>query len=217
MPFTTSSVNPAMDYSQGWFRMTCILKEGNLTASTSGVYTQEGEVTMPTVTIASAISKEDLVAISTDTGNTSQLTAGVPVVQAISGAEAAIGICATNPKWVVAPESSQSTWATMLSSGYYRIAEVWIPTPRMFEATCPEASTGTAITPGNSLIYDNSDDGWVYARAGLSFSDNAVWDKSGADTGANGFLCEPIALHYCATDNGTVMAAHGLIPLPTTT
>lgn len=216
MPFVESSLNPGMDYTQGWFRMTCILYEGTVTVTKGSKYTQEGEIVEAVASVASPISKENIVEIHNNAGNTAVATGGVPVVQAVSGANPAFGIVASNPKWVKVPQTAgtYSTWATNLSKDYYRVAEVWIPAQRAFEAETTLAAS-TSVAPGNSLIYDNSADGWVYGRAGLSFDNSAVWDKSGADTGANGFLCEPISCHKATTNTQSVLALHGLIPLPT--
>lgn len=206
---------PALGYgNEGWLEITAICKEGNITVTTSGVYTHRGEMLESTATIATAVSKENLVSLSTDSANTATATDGVPVVEVITAAGMAVGILASTPRWVQTPSSTQTTWADMLSGDYYRIAKLWIPMCRLFDADVP-AANGTNIAPGNSLIYDVSSDGWVYARAGLDDADGAVWDSSGADTGANGFIAEPIALTYLAASTaGNVLAAHGLIPLP---
>jgi len=210
MPHTTTGLNPALDYTQGWYRITCILKEGNFTAG-SDTFTQNGELVAPHGTLATAVSKGDLVSISTDTGNTAALTAGAPVVTA-AAAGANFGLVATEPMWVVVPSSSQTTWATQLAGDYYRIAEVWVDCTGMFDVTTVTAGS-TAVTPGDTLIWDNSDDGWIQAiSGGFNVENGDAWDASGADTGANAMIAAPVALHYSASNTGHVLAAKGLIP-----
>jgi len=203
----------ALNYTTGGKRITCIVKDGNITNATETQY-QGGEMVVPHGALASAVKKGDIVNLSTDTANTAEATGGDPVITPVTGAGVAFGIVMTNPKWVVYPSSSQTTWASMLSKKYYRICEVWVACHMIIEAICPEASSN-AVTPGNSLIWDNSADGFVYGRDALSLANSAVFDSSGDDTGANGFLTEPIALHYAATDDLYVAAAIGLVPIRT--
>jgi len=213
---TMANTNEACWYTnQGsYLELTCILKEGNITVSSTTLHSGAGKNLRELYhSFASEINKEDLVEISTDTANTFDATGGLPVVQAISGAVACIGIVLAEPSPIKhIPAASQTTWATMLAGNYYRTAKVGIFAKMYFSGTSVEAASN-AITPGNSLSYDNSADGWVYARPGLLYSDNAVWDASGADTGANGFITEPIAVHYSATNTLKVGILHGLWPI----
>ena len=214
MAHVTVGLNPAMDYNQGWYKITCILKEGTITAG-SGVYTQNGELIAPNVTIATALSQGDFVSISTDTANTASATGGKPVVTT-TAAGANFGVIASEPMWVVVPSSTQATWATMLAGNYYRIATVWCDCTGMFDAPTVEAATGTAITPGDAIIWDNSDNGWVQAiSGGFAVADGKVWNNTADDQGANGYISYPIALHYSASDTGRVLAAKNLIPWTT--
>jgi hypothetical protein len=127
---------------------TVILKEGNITV-TSSAYGPFGKTTV--CTLASEICQGDIVALSTDTGNTYDATEGNFVVTALANTvDLAIGRIIDEPKWVRQPSSSQTTWATMLSGKYYRIAtvELFIPMT-IFKAdlVCANAS---AITPGTT-------------------------------------------------------------------
>lgn len=206
-----NDTNPSGNYTFGFERITCILKEGNVTVSDT-TQTARGKLKVPTYEFASEIGKDDIVALSTDTGNTLTATDGLPVVQ-VGAAGANFGIVMSNPTWAKAPSASVSTWATMLSSQNYRIAEVWITCQGILEAVTYEAASN-AVSPGSSMSYDASGDGWKFARVGLSLSDSAVWDASGADTGANGFICEPISLHYSASNTASVAMAFGFVPIP---
>jgi hypothetical protein len=130
-------------------QVTVILKEGNITVGSG--YSPFGKTT--TFGFASEIAQGDPVALSTDTGNTYEATGGNFVVSPIAnGVDLCIGRIIDQPKWVREPSTSQSTWTTMLSSGYYRIATVELYFPMaIFEATlvCNNASAITPGTPGN--------------------------------------------------------------------
>jgi len=129
-------------------QMTVILKEGNITVNSSA-YGPFGKTTV--CTLASEISKGDPVALSTDTANTFDACGGNFVVAPVSnGVDLAMGVIIDYPKWVVQPTTSQSTWSSMLSAGYYRIAtiELFIPMS-VFKATLVCTNT-TAITPGTT-------------------------------------------------------------------
>lgn len=206
-----NDTNPSGNYTFGFERLTCILKEGNVTVATT-TQTARGALKVPTYSFASEISKGDIVSLSTDTGNTLDATDGQPVV-AVGAAGANFGVVMSNPIWAKAPSASVSTWADMLSAQNYRLAEVWVVCSGVLEVTTYEAASN-AVSPGSSMSYDASGDGWKFARVGLSLADSAVWDASGADTGANGFLCEPISLHYSASNTAGVALCFGLIPFP---
>lgn len=211
MVHVTTGINPALDYSQGWFKMTAICKEGNITAASSP-HSVRGEIVAPVVTIASEISKWDIVSLSTDTANTASATGGMPVVTTAVSAPN-FGIVASDPTWVKVPSSSQTTWSTMLSNGYYRICQVWIDCTGMLGGTTTTAGT-TAVSPGDAIIYDASDDGWVQAIAGgFDDGDNDCWDTSADDSGNPGQSAYPIALHYSASNTGKVLIAFGLRPI----
>lgn len=130
----------------------CILKEGNITYNSSG-YGPFGKMAINT--FAAEICKGDIVALSTDTANTADATENNIVVTALANdVHLAIGRIIDEPKWVRQPGASQTTWATMLASGYYRIAtvELFIPMS-IFKATlvCDDKA---AITPGTAELID---------------------------------------------------------------
>jgi hypothetical protein len=129
-----------------------ILKEGNITVNTSA-YGPFGKQTV--CTLASEICQGDIVALSPDTANTYDACGGNFVVApTANGVDLAIGRIIDEPKWVRQPTTSQTTWSTMLSGKYYRIAtlELFIPMS-IFKATlvCDNKS---AITPGTTQLID---------------------------------------------------------------
>ena len=206
-----NDTNPSGNYTFGFERLTCICKEGNITVATT-TQTAKGPIKRATYTFVAEITKGDIVALSADTGNTLTATDGLPVVSAgVAGMN--FGIVMSDPKWDRAPAASATTWATMLTRHQYRIAEVWVVCNGILEVATVDAASGNVL-PGSSMIFDTTDDGWVYGRVGLDDADSAVWDSSGADTGANGFIAEPISLHYSASDTGAVALAFGFVPIP---
>lgn len=151
-------------------QVTVILKEGNITANSSA-YSPFGKTTV--CTFASEISKDDVVALSTDTANTFEACGGNFVVtQLANGVDLAIGRIIDEPKWVRQPTTSQTTWSTMLSSKYYRIAtlELFIPMS-IFKATLVCANAA-AIVPGTAELID-IDASASLAAHGLSVVDVA--------------------------------------------
>lgn len=204
---------PATSYTFGFERLTCILKEGNITVA-STTQTAKGPLKRNTYSFASEISKGDIVSLSTDSANTATATDGKPVVTA-SAAGANFGIVMSDPEWVRPPAASQTTWATMLAGQYYRIAEVWVMCSGILEATTVTAGS-TAVSPGDAMIYDNSDDGYIQAiSGGFSAADAKVWNITADDEGANGYIALPIALHYSASNTATTALIFGLIPFMT--
>jgi hypothetical protein len=149
-------------------RVTCILKEGNITVSTTG-FGQDG-TSQQVATVASEVSKDDVVQLSTDTGNTFAATNGMPVVETVASTGGVIGRVVTEPLWVVMPESSQSTWATMLSSKYYRVVTVEFGGFTAVEDVSIIGDTSNAVTPGETatIVYDVSAGEYVTAASGGS-------------------------------------------------
>lgn len=210
-----NNVNVAVTINRYGMPLTCILKEGDITYTGSGLANYKGDiVSQDFVSFASPISKGDLVELSADTANTFSATGGLPVVcPAGTASNLAIGVVIENPERILKmPTENQSTWSTMLANGYYRIATVWVWACNVYEGLTPAAGTN-AITPGNSVIWDISSSGVVYGRPGLSLADTAVYDASGADTGANGFLTEPIAIHYSNSNTAYTAFFEGLRPM----
>lgn len=143
----------------GLFSLTCILKEGNITYSSSGSIKAAGKDLEPTFAFASEISDGDYVGISPDTGNTSDATGFLPVVIAAAATTGIIGRVIDEPRWSNAPQASQDTWADMLAGGYYRVAEV-----EFFNVTAAHGAfvEGTTdVLPGAPLKWDLSLDAWV--------------------------------------------------------
>jgi hypothetical protein len=171
----------------GGIPLTCILKEGDITVTTR-TYGPGG--TFETgLTFASELRKGMLVSLSTDTGNTYAATEGLPVVTAPSNAvDTLIGIITSEPRLMTAPTTTQSTWSTMLSSKYYRVAtvEIWggITAIRAMKVIC----TTTPVVPGvtTTLSVDASDSAALYAP---SLVDDT--------TAGLGFT----PMHYCASGN----------------
>lgn len=190
---TDNTSDIAGSYPQRFpLRLTCILKEGNITVVDSGsAYSDIGD-TGATYTFASQLKEGDIVALSNDTGNTFALTGGNPVVERAVNTETLVfGRIVTLPdKMENNPSSSQSTWATMLSSGYYRVVmvEVWAGITKIEEAVVQtDGSNAVAIGVGTTLNVNMAD---CYANQDLRFITAA----------ANGVGVIP--LHY--VESGTV-------------
>lgn len=157
--------NYAGDYGGGK-RLTCILREGNLTVTTTGTIYAAGTNKLPSFAFASELSKGDYVGLDIDTGNTFAATKGNPVVAVAAAAEPILGRIVTEPRWHTAPSSSQSTWATMLSGGYFRVAVVEFPTVTHVHAALVEGTTDVEV--GAPLKWDLSED--AYVDAGTTFT-----------------------------------------------
>lgn len=149
-------------------RPTCILKEGNITVSTTGfdAVGQKGQV----ATLASAVSKDDLVQLSTDSGNTHAATKALIVVETIVSSGGVVGRVVTEPRWINMPTTSQTTWATMLSSRFYRVATVEMFAFSGIIDASVQGDTSNAVAPGDTakLKYDVSDGEFKTAASGGS-------------------------------------------------
>jgi len=165
----------------------CIAEEGAITVSDS--YIGPGGALTDAYTFATAISVGDVVSLHLDTGNTYALTRGMAVVTAVAantepifGIVTAIEPHVKNANGLIA---NQSTWATMLANGYYRICSV-VPlgVSAILEVNADGGST--AITVGAPLIWDLSEDAFV--------------DNGTTFTGV-------FSLNYCAADDTSVLAA----------
>jgi hypothetical protein len=156
--------------------MTCILKEGNITVVSSGTaYSDVGD-TSATYTFASQLKEGDIVGLSDVSGNTFTLTGGKPVVERAEDSETLVfGKIKTLPdKMESNPSSTQSTWATMLSSGYFRLAnvEVWAGITKIEEAVVQtngtnavEIGVGTTLNVNLADCYANQDLRFITAAA----------------------------------------------------
>jgi hypothetical protein len=131
----------------------CILKEGNITYNSSA-YGPFGKMAINT--FADEICKGDIVAISTDTANTADATGNTPVVCSLENdVHLAFGKVVTDPKWYGnQPTASQSTWATMLSSNYFRIATVELFIPMTIYKATIVCANASAIVPGTTEKID---------------------------------------------------------------
>ena len=176
-------------------KITCILKEGNITVS-SRAYANGIRQTV--CTFASELYKDDVVALSTDTGNTYAATDGLPVVTAVSnGVDLVCGKIISEPVWVKEPTSSQTTWATMLAGGYYRIATVQLwNCIAVFDAVLVTADA-VAVTPGGTTLLDFD----VSAITARTYDVPVVNDIAGAAGSADVF-----SFHYQAKAAGAVVS-----------
>jgi len=177
-------------------RLTCILKEGNITVVGSGsAYSDIGD-TGATYTFAAQLKEKDVVALSNDTGNTYALTGGIPVVEKAVNTESLVygKIVSLPDKMENNPSATQDTWATMLSSGYYRVAmvEVWMGITKVEEAVVKTTDNNSvAIGVGTTLNFNLTGS---YANHDLRFITAA----------ANG--AGVIPFHYVAHGGGGVEA-----------
>lgn len=147
-----------------------ILKEGNITVNSSG-YGPFGKQTV--CTFASEICKGDVVALSPDTANTYEACGGNFVVTAIAnGVDLAIGTIIDEPKWIRQPATSQSTWSSMLSGKYYRIATVQLFIPMTLKQATLVCANAAAIVPGTAELIDIDASASIAAH-GLSVVDVA--------------------------------------------
>ena len=198
-----ADTTPLSSYGWDGMRRTCILKEGNITATTSGLSSHGGESKKTFNSYADPVSVDDLVLLNTDTANTLDNTNGMPVVEVVDGpGDLACGICVSEPRPVKIAGSNQTTWSDMLDDGYYRIAEIWFFCSKSsIKVDTPDAANGTAIVPGDGCVYDLDADGWVYAST-LGIGDGERYDASGDDTGNLGQMAEATSLFYSASDSG---------------
>lgn len=181
---TTSAISSDFGFVT---KMTCILKEGNVTCGrslTAGGY-------LNTATPATPLDGQ-WVAISVDTANTFDATGGLPVVTALENDEhLMIGKVISTPVWEKEPTATQTTWADMLAAGYYRIATVEVFPMSICKATL--ITTGTAaIVPGTVGILDVDAD----ATAAATDGNLSVIDVGSA--GSN----DMFSFHYQAKEAG---------------
>jgi len=150
-------VDIAGDFDFG-YPLTAILYEGNITVKTA-LHTTAGSVKRTNCEFAAELDVGDYVGLHVDTANTYSATKGLPVVKAAAAAEGIIGIVEKIEAIRKMPSSDQSTWSTMLSSGYYRVARVIFFIEGAFVGTIDGSST--AVEVGAPLKYDVSAGKWV--------------------------------------------------------
>ena len=177
----------------GGLELTCILYEGTITVTAgTSVFVENGALGKNSYTLAEEIKEGDFVSIHVDPANDYDSCGGLPVVSntvAHLAANGVIGIVKSQPVWHKIPSTTQSAWnAARLSSGFYRIATVVMPSVTMaFKST----GTGVAITSGSPIEWrvDPAGD-TTYAGA---FQDNA--------TTYGGFF----SFHDCTTDGENLL------------
>jgi len=178
-------------YGSG-LELTCILREGNITV-TKGTLVENGTLGKNTFAFATQVNEGDFVALDLDTGNTYSATGGIPVVEAANADGGIIGIVKSQPVLHKLPTSdgttttTHSTWATMLSSGFYRVATVVFPCLQM-AVKAQSKGDGTAIENGAPIKWDLSEDAYV--------------DATNTFTGAFSF-------HYNAADDTNILVGFG--------
>lgn len=190
------AVSTIAQFTGGGIKLPCILKEGNLTygAKIHGPdgYSDTG------VSIATPIKKGDWVMLSEDTANTYAATEGNPVAKPITGAASMfIGQVISEPDWRAAPPtSSQTTWSSMLTGKYYRVATVeWFGLSGIAKATFKGANQG-AVAPGD------------YTTLKVDVSETETLQTAGSpnplavsDIASGGTL---LAFHYAAQGTDTL-------------
>ena len=172
-------------------QMSVILKEGNITIGTG--FDFMGSST-GTVALATGLEQGEWVALSDDTGNTYDATGGLPVVCTVANNnDLVIGRIIDTPRWVKIPATSQTTWATMLAGGYYRVATIEVFPMLVGKATLVTANAA-AIVPGTvgTLDVDVSGSAGV---AGLVVNDIA--------SGGSNYM---FSFHYAAQAEGATVS-----------
>lgn len=158
----------------GGIKITCILDEGNPTVSDSIVDSSGAKVTG--LTFASALKKNEWVALSTETSNTYAACDGMPVVEAVSnGDDFVVGRIVSEPQIVVMPATSgvADSLTKRLAAKYYRIATVEIfACSTIIEATLVTADA-VAVTPGGVSLLDVDVSGSA-GEEGLTVNDVAA-------------------------------------------
>lgn len=147
------------------FQVSCILNEGNITLNT-GIQVAGGEISQPNVSLASEISKGDLVSWDTaaETANTYANNGPRPVVRAVADTVGACGRVVSKPMWdfnmPAASRTESSAWSTIIANREYRCATVEffqviaIRKVQYYHAT-------TACEVGTTLKYDMSADAFT--------------------------------------------------------
>ena len=145
------AVSTIAQYTGGGIKIPCILKEGNLTYGAK-MHGPDG-MSDAGVSIQYSIEKGDWVELSADAGNTYDATKGNPVVIPLATAGTVVmGQVVSEPTWVTVPGSSQTTWATMLAGGYYRVATVeFFGLSGVAKAVFKSTNTG-AVTAGSVAL-----------------------------------------------------------------
>ncbi|MDY6957716.1 MAG: hypothetical protein SVK08_01030 [Halobacteriota archaeon] len=147
---TDNTTTIAGEYVSGP-RITCILDEGAPTVLNTESFDQLGE-NMKTLSWASQLKENDIVAISNDTANTFAATGGLPVVEIpVNGETLVIGKIRSTPQPGNFPanDAAADTLAERLAGGYYRTAvvEIWGGITAITKAVIMHNGTN-ALVPG---------------------------------------------------------------------
>jgi hypothetical protein len=184
----------------GGIKLACILKEGNITV-TSSTYGPDG-YSDKGVTLASGLAKDDYVTLSTDSANTYAATSGLPVVIPITNGTLIVGKVISEPQWVKVPTSSQSTWSTMLSSSYYRVATVEFFGLSGVDKAVLVGADAANIVPGVAATIE------IDASASVALTGGVV-TLSCADVASGG--AGIFSFHYVAKGTATVSILVGFV------
>lgn len=135
---------------KGGINITCILDEGAPTIA-ARVFAKTGSYDAG-FTLASEISVDSIVSLSSETDCTYAATQGLPVVERVTTTDQkVIGVVISEPRWVKIPVTTGGcdTLAKRLAGKWYRIAtvEIWGGITKITSAKFTSAGTA-AVVPG---------------------------------------------------------------------
>jgi len=172
----------------GGILLTCILDEGNPTVSDT-IIDQSG-ATVTGLTWASALKKNEWVALSVETSNTYAACDGLPVVETVAnGDDFVVGRIVSTPQIVVMPATSgvADSLTKRLAAKYYRVATVEIMVCTSIMEVTLKTADAVAVTPGGVSLLD------VDVSESAGSEGLTVNDVAGAAGSANWF-----SFHYQA-------------------
>lgn len=176
----------------GGILVTCILDEGAPTVSDS-IVDQSG-ATVTGLTWASALKKNEWVALSAETSNTYAACNGMPVVEAVSnGDDLVVGRIVSTPQIMVVPATSgvADSLTKRLAAQYYSVATVEIMVCTSIMEVTLKTADAVAVTPGGVSLLD------VDVSESAGSEGLTVNDVAGAAGSANWF-----SFHYQAKAAG---------------
>jgi len=135
--------------------LTCILDEGNPTVSDNIIDQSGAKVTG--LTWASALKKNEWVALSVETSNTYAACNGMFVVEAVSnGDDFVVGRIVSTPQIEVMPATSgvADSLTKRLAARYYRVATVEIMVCTSIMEVTLKTADAVAVTPGGVSLLD---------------------------------------------------------------
>lgn len=139
----------------GGLKLTCILDEGAPTVSDN--ITDQSGAKITGLTWASALQKNEWVALSAETSNTYDACHGLPVVEAVSnGDDLVVGRIVSEPQMKVMPASSAvaDSLTKRLAGEYYRVATVEIFACSAAMDVTLVTADAVAVTPGGVSLLD---------------------------------------------------------------